>query len=111
MIEPLNTTHLEKTMSNLTINNLDEVRDLDRAACADIKGGMELPLIGEVPMYGLSNVLASINSASVSQNAVNFVMGGSTGGGDTVNYVGNATITPVNVSSPVTVVQGGLPQA
>jgi hypothetical protein len=98
-------------MSKLTISNLEDDRDLDAHACEDVKGGMQIPGLGEVPLYGLSNVLASVNSAAVSQNAVNFVMGGSQGGGDTVNYVGSATITPVNVSSPVTIVQGGLPTA
>ena len=99
-------------MSKLTINNLPDGRELDPRACADVQGGgLQVPGIGELPLYGLSNVLASVNSANVSQNAVNLVMGGSTGSGDTVNYLGSATITPVNVSSPVTVVQGGLPGA
>jgi len=98
-------------MSKLTISNLAESRDLDPRACADVQGGLQVPGIGELPLYGLSNVLASVNSANVSQNAVNLVMGGSTGSGDTVNYLGSATITPVNVSSPLTVVQGGLPGA
>jgi len=98
-------------MSKLTISNLDEGRDLARHEGEDVKGGMQVPGIGYLPVYGLSNVLASVNSATISQNGVNFVMGGSGGGGDTVNYVGSASITPVNVSSPVTVVQGGLPVA
>lgn len=96
-------------MSNLTIRNLDEVRELDSGARAEVKGGMMVPGLGEVP-YGLTNVISSVNSASVSQNGVNFVLGGGTGG-DTVNYVNSASITPVNVSSPVTIVQGGLPSA
>lgn len=98
-------------MSNLTIRNLDHVAELGADDRAAVRGGMELPLIGRLPGYGLTNVLASINSATISQNGVNFVMGGSGAGGDTVNYVNNANITPVNVSSPVTVVQGGLPTA
>lgn len=98
-------------MSKLTIGNLEEGRDLDSAACEEVQGGLTIPGLGDLPLYGLTNVLASVNSASVSQNGVNFIMGGSQAGGDTVNYVGNATITPVNVSSPVTIVQGGLPTA
>lgn len=98
-------------MSKLTISNLEEGRELDAGACDEVQGGMVIPGLGELPLYGLSNVLASVNSATVVQNPVNVVMGGSQGGGDTVNYIGNANITPVNVSSPVTVVQGGLPTA
>lgn len=96
-------------MSDLTISNLNETRELGRDERAEVKGGMDVPGVGQVPLYGLSNVLSSVNSTSVSQNAVNFVMGGASAAGDTVNYVGNANITPVNVSSPVTVVQGGVP--
>jgi hypothetical protein len=93
-------------MSKLTISNLEE--SLDSRACADVKGGLQLPGLGELPLYGLTNVFASVNSASVVQNPVNVVMGGSTGGGDTVNYLGSANITPVNVSSGVNVLQGGM---
>jgi len=96
-------------MSKLTISNLDAGRELGTNDRAEIHGGMELPLIGRVPMYGMTNVVASINSATVAQNPVNVVMGGSGTSGDTVNYIGSANITPVNVGSPVTVVQGGLP--
>ena len=93
-------------MSKLTIRNLEDARDLDRAACSDVQGGMQVP---ELPLEGLRSLLANVNSATISQNPVNIVMSGSGGSGDTVNYLGNASITPVNVSSPVTVVQGGLP--
>ena len=98
-------------MSRLTISNLDEGRDLDRRERDTVVGGLQVPGLGHLPLYGVTNALASVNSATISQNAVNFVMGGSGGGGDTVNYVGTASITPVTVSSPVTVVQGGLPSA
>lgn len=95
-------------MSNLTIGNLDESRELDAGACEAVRGGLLIPGLGDA--YGVSNLLAQLTSASVSQNAVTLIMGGSQGSGDTTNYIGNATITPVNLS-PVTIVQGGLPTA
>lgn len=95
-------------MSNLTISNLDEARELDAGASEAVRGGLQVPGLGE--LYGVSNLLAQLTSATVSQNAVNLIMSGSQGSGDTTNYLGNATITPVNLS-PVTVVQGSLPAA
>ncbi|HEX7038382.1 MAG TPA: hypothetical protein VF210_21640 [Pseudomonadales bacterium] len=93
-------------MSGLTIDNLDDGRELESAAAADVRGGF----LGDLP-YGVSSLFASMNSAQVAQNGVNVVMGGSQGAGDTTNLINNLNITPVNVSSPVTVVQGGLPTA
>lgn len=97
-------------MSKLTISNLDDARELDGTVRAEFKGGMALPVVGELPIYGMTNVLASINSASVSQNALNVVMSGAGGSGDSVNNIGSFSPTLVNLS-PVTVVQGGLPTA
>lgn len=94
-------------MSGLTINNLDHGQELEAGAAEQVRGG----ILGELPLHGLSALFASMNSANISQNPVNVVMGGSGGNGDTTNLINNLTITPVNISSPVTSVQGGLPSA
>ena len=90
-------------MSNLTISNLEECRELDTEARADVAGGMDLPMMGYLPLHTL---VASFNQAMVSQNGINLTMVTGDGGG---NVIGNANITPVNIGSPVTILQGGLP--
>ena len=99
--------HLETTMSKLTISNLEEGRELDQNACVEVEGGFALPDMTRIPLLGYGNVLASYNSATIAQNPVNIIASGAGGSGDTVNYLGNVNVTPVNVSSAATVVQGG----
>jgi hypothetical protein len=104
------TVHLSKgakTMSTLRIRDLPEDRELDDGALCELRGGWTGFLGGLVaPNPGsrlvpsvMNNYFIDYDQTVVQQNPVNVILEGSS------NVIGSLNITPVNVNSPVNVLQ------
>ena len=81
-------------MSNLTVDNLNECRELDQTAAEELRGGF-------TGIFG--TVIASISMTKFTQNEINanFVTGN---GG--INSIGSLSFMPVSAGSPMTLIQG-----
>jgi hypothetical protein len=94
-------------MSMLRIRDLPEDRELDSAALGELRGGWAGFLSGLVAPTPGSRLVPSVTNnffidydqTVVQQNPVNVMIEGSS------NIIENLNITPVNVNSPVNVLQ------
>ena len=94
-------------MTSLLIRDLPRDRALDTAAMSEVKGGWAGFLSGlhaDVPGGRLvpsvvTNYFIDYDQTVVQQNPVNVILEGSS------NVIGTLNITPVNVNSPVNVLQ------
>lgn len=96
-------------MSSLLIRDIPQNQELDAAAMTELKGGWTGFLAGLhapspssrlVPSV-MNNYFIDYDQTVVQQNPVNVILEGSS------NVIGSLSITPVNVNSPVTVLQDG----
>ncbi|HEX7038383.1 MAG TPA: hypothetical protein VF210_21645 [Pseudomonadales bacterium] len=94
-------------MSTLRIRDLPEDRQLDSTALEELRGGWAGFLSGLVAPSPGSRLVPSVTNnffidydqTVVQQNPVNVILEGSS------NVIGTLNITPVNVNSPVNVLQ------
>jgi hypothetical protein len=94
-------------MSTLRIRDLPEDRELDIAAMGELRGGWTGFLSGLVDPGTSSRLTPSVmnnffidyDQTVIQQNPVNVILEGSS------NVIGSLNITPVNVNSPVNVLQ------
>ena len=94
-------------MGMLRIRDLPEDRELDTAAMGELRGGWTGFLSGLVAPTPGSRLVPSVTNnffidydqTVVQQNPVNVILEGSS------NVIENLNITPVNVNSPVNVLQ------
>ena len=94
-------------MGKLRIRDLPEDRELDTAAMSELRGGWTGFLSGLVAPTPGSRLVPSVTNnffidydqTVVQQNPVNVILEGSS------NVIENLNITPVNVNSPVNVLQ------
>ena len=80
-------------MSMITVDDLNESRELDRTA--ELRGGYYLPMV--------QNLLASFTFTKFTQNEVNLnIVSGAFG----INSIGSISAMPVSAGSPMTLIQG-----
>ena len=87
-------------MSKINLENLSESRELDRAASAELRGGIDLP---NLPLFA-QTVLADIDVTSIELAGVSTALVADHG---SINSIGGSfTLTNVIGSSSLTVLQG-----